>query len=182
MLSSERKIVSDDPLKRAQDLLILLTSHREEMSDIFRLLDIDNYRLNLSLRKYLIIELFEFIKECKSLNSFINDKIVYQINKKYTQLGRDKPLNPISRSIKKLLGELENKTTPMRNKIAAHRYTDRSGNYISLRELQKLYSGLNISKLEDYFKRTDKCFLKLKEWMADIKNTNHIILLKGIIY
>jgi hypothetical protein len=176
----KRKIVSDYLQQRIRDLHIVLEQHYGEIEQTFSLTDTENYQLKKVLKMYLIIDIFEFIQGCKKLNNSIHNA-TRAIRIKYKNNGLDELLKlQMYKRIKETLDDLETKIAPMRNKIAAHRYTDDRGCYITIEEITKLISRASISNLKDYFKSAYECFSKLYDWYSNPINKDHLILVKEV--
>lgn len=172
---NERKVISDDLRQKIKDLIILLEQHRGEINQSFDLAENEDYHLKRILRMHLIIEIFEFVRACKQLNNAMN-RAVHIINRFYTEKNHDEVLEPIGRHIKRCLAGNENKITDLRNKIAAHRYTDDSGRYITVGEIIRLLHGSSIFNLNTYFRAAERCFLEINGLYPALKR--YLILLR----
>lgn len=170
---SNRQIISGNNERRIKDFGIQLDSFRDEIDWWFNLLS--NTPNSIKLRKPIVIELYEFsdymIRVIKQINV-----VVRIIEEKYKAAGRGKPLEFIERSTKQTIEKWKTNLGPYRNKIAAHRYTTKDGKFLKLGDIMHLYGKMSDKTLLKAKTELFDCHDKIRSWLENKKNRNHLIL------
>lgn len=130
---------------------------------------------SVHLRKPICIELYEYALYLQRLKNDIK-KAHKQINDIFKQTGRTSPVFPIDRSITKKIEAVKKELKDARDCYAAHRYTTRAGDYLTIFEVYKVISALSYEKLLEIKKQLFHCNYLINTWLE--KNKNYLILVK----
>ncbi len=173
------KVVSDEEDRKILGWVHHLEIHRREIEDWFCILDtVDSLKRHL-VKRSLAIEIDEFVLGCRRLYNEIN-RAVEDINEMYQSKGKDAVLHHVDRSIKKNLNDtIFDSIEKARNQIAAHRYTDDKGDFITIGQAIHHYNQLSDANLNAAWNIAKSAFEELKTWTEEKINRNHLVLLKA---
>ena len=171
------KIVSDEPSRKVLSLYNHLDIHRNEMQQWFKMLEHAEVMNRSLLLKPITIEIDELVSGCRRLNNWIR-KDVNQINALYRSAGRNNVLTPTRKGLRKELNKplFKKEIKEARNKIAAHRYTSKAGDFITIGEAIKNWNSIAECKLKEAFETLNKCLDEMEQWIS--ANRNHLAFLE----
>lgn len=172
---SKHKVVSDDPAKKIADLLFWGNQSVQELDWWFELRQKTSYPENLALRKPICIEIYEFAHYLAWTIKQIDD-VVENINKWYLQRGRGNVMQHLDRKYRKIVNGYKNNLEKPRNLIAAHRYTTKSKDFITSKDVMSASKELDWKVLEKSYKEIKAVYNDLNKWYKDPKHRNNLVL------
>lgn len=174
---TKRQFISNDPAKKIADLLLWARQSAQELDWWFELRGKTAYPKNLPLRKPICIELYEFALYLTWAINQIRD-VVNDINILYSQAGHGTPLEHLDRKHLKILKAWKKKLEKPRNHVAAHRYTSKSGIFLTLNDVSRALKGLDWQTLNAAYKELKKVHDTLIAWHQKPKNRNNLVIAK----
>ncbi len=172
-------IISGSLSKRVRNLTLWCEEFRKEIEWWFNLRDKAPYPQNIALRKPICIELYEFANYLCWLYATVN-KIVALVNKMYVEAGRNGRLSFVNRGVVDIARSWKNHLRTPRNVIAAHRYTDKGGRFLTLSNVIRSLNLLGWDKLEEAWRDLSKVHNELETWLSNPINKNHLVLADGL--
>jgi len=164
--------ISSEPLSLYNHLKI----HRDEIQPWLKRLEQVESQDRPLLSRALAIEITEFKRACETLFDWI-EEAVNQINAMYRDSGRNDVLTPPGDELRNELNNpIFNNIRNARNQIAAHRYTDRNGDYITIGAALSHYNSISKPKLTEAFKITNQCLDEIEQWISE--NRDYLRLYK----
>ncbi|MCK4546151.1 MAG: hypothetical protein KAW17_01805 [Candidatus Eisenbacteria sp.] len=103
------------------------------------------------------------------------DSVVRVVDEAYSEAGRQSPVKPLNRAVRRRLNDALKQLEPIRGKVAAHWLTDRAGTYLSLPEAVQYLSRLGKvtdTAAPDIF----QCHDMVGTWLDSPVNANHLVL------
>lgn len=153
---SLKKIIEGDVSEQVRGFRTSLKSFRKEIVFWFDLLKSANTPNRSYLKKPICIELFEYTQYLSKLRGIIQNVIV-GMNKLFREKNRPPPLTPLPKEILHTLKDIRKYLNDPRNRLAAHRYTLRTGEFLTYDEIIKLLSKLS-----------DEHLIKIKDELFNI--------------
>ena len=164
--------ISREPLSLYKHIEI----HKNEIQRWFKMLEQAEPQDRPLLLRTLAIEIIEFKRACETLFDWI-EEVVNHINAEYRDSGRNDVLTPPGGELRNELNNpIFDNIRNARNQIAAHRYTDRGGDYITIGTAISHYNSISELKLKEAFEITNKYLDEIERWISNSINHNHLML------
>lgn len=171
------KIVSDDPTRYIPDLCTMLALQCDEIKYGLASVPPGWGAVRHLLLKALTVELCEFHQGCQGLAERIC-RAVIQLNKLYADKGRPPALRAPAAKVTQLLRDPHLKgIRAARNQVAAHRYTGKAGDFITIGQAMRHWGCITEPKLNRAFQIAQEAFKHLERWVGHPKNKAHLALL-----
>lgn len=174
-----RPIVGEPLSERVIDLLFWSREFIQEIEWWFSLRDRlqgpTQYPQSLVLRKPICIELYEFANYLCVIHTVINN-IVKSVNAMYADAGREIRLPFVSGEVKRTAQGWKNRLSQPRNIIAAHRYTNKQGRFVTLNDIMAALKSLSWKELEKAREELLHAYEELEAWSSNPTNRDHLVL------
>jgi len=176
---SIRKLIDGNIENQIKEYLRQLDLFQEEIDYWFKVFnDTGNLKEKNYLRKPICIELFEYSHYLKRLKKLINGSSK-EINRIFEKKRKCKPIKLLNQNLEEILKQSINYLNDPRRQFAAHRYTKKNKDFLTINEIVKISSKLSDQKIEEIKNNLYIVHQKIKEWFDNYQN--YLIILEGII-
>ncbi|MBC8401670.1 MAG: hypothetical protein H8E14_09295 [Candidatus Marinimicrobia bacterium] len=177
--TSKRRMVEGDIVKQIKDYHIHLSTFRQEIDFWFSLLEKTDQFEKRYFRKPICIELFEYAQFLKKIKNLIN-KASSKINQVYEKKDRQPQVKILDKGLNKTLNDISEHLRKPRSTFAAHRYTDKKGEFLTMNDVISQINKLSDDNLNEKKHKLYECHNSISSWIN--KYETHLILLKNDSY
>ncbi len=153
---------------------LILNLFYEEIIYLYDILEKTKVINRFYIKKPICIELYEYTNFLNVVRTKITNEIIPIVNEVFTKNNRQSPVGSFDINIKKELKIIHNMLKDPRNKVVAHRYTNKDGQYITIDELIRYLNKLTGKNLQDIKGKLFSIHDIIEEWI--INNNRYIIL------
>ncbi|NQU32382.1 MAG: hypothetical protein HQ521_04040 [Bacteroidetes bacterium] len=177
--TSMRRMVDGSIEKQIKDYHIHLSIFRKEIDFWFNLLEQPDQIDKRYFRKPICIELFEYSQFLKKIILLI-DTTSDRINQIYEKTGRQSLVQTLDISMEKTLNDISEFLREPRNTVAAHRYTFRNGEFLTMDDVISQINKLSDDSLNEKKQKLYEFHDSISFWIQKYKD--QLILLKSDSY
>lgn len=160
---SKKQIIAGNLVEQIDSFETSLDLFRKEIIWWFSCLNDDPNHSNY-LRKPICIELYEYTNYIQWLkNKLIT--ITNKVNNIYEESGYEHHIKPPQKNISQKLENIKKELHLPRHRVSAHRYTDKSNNFLTVGEIMLLISKISNSRLNDIKKELFDYHDSLIKWI-----------------
>lgn len=173
--TTKRHMVEGGIVKQIKDYHTHLSTFRQEIDFWFNLLENTNQIEKRYFRKPICIELFEYANFLKKTRNLIN-RASNRISQIYENTGRQSQVKILDKSLNKTLDDISEYLRIPRNTFAAHRYTNKKGDFLTIDDVILQINKLSNDNLNEKKHKLYECHNLISSWIQ--KYEDWLILLK----